>query len=131
MYLEDQTDGLVQFITSLVDAVRKNDAMPKIRSYMTNISAAIENIVSSVDRTGNEPSSYQKTLREQAGVIVSNLRDCREQMLQAGYDSPEDHEIVQQLPPLAFKIARETKQLVSRVMAIEAGPGRGGDDDFS
>ena len=131
MYLEDQTDGLVQSITSLVDSVRKNDAMPTIQLHMTTISATIENIVNSVDRTGNEPSSYQATLREKSGPIVSILQDCQEQMLQASVASSADKEVIGQVPPLAFKIARETKELVSRVMAIEAGPGRGGDDDFS
>ncbi|KIW30718.1 uncharacterized protein PV07_02424 [Cladophialophora immunda] len=131
MYLEDQTDGLVQSITSLVDTIRKDDAMATIRNHMTTISATIENIVNSVDRTGNEPSSYQATLREKSGPIVANLRDCREQMLQASNEAPEDKEFLQQLPPLSFKIARETKELVSRVMAIEAGPAKSGEDDFS
>ncbi|EXJ66495.1 uncharacterized protein A1O5_10164 [Cladophialophora psammophila CBS 110553] len=131
MYLEDQTDGLVQSITSLVDAIRKDDAMLTIRSHMTTISATIENIVNSVDRTGNEPSSYQAILKEKSGSIVANLRECREQMLQASNEAPDDKEFLQQLPPLSFKIARETKELVSRVMVIEARPARGGEDDFS
>jgi hypothetical protein len=131
MYLEDQTDGLVQSITSLVDSVRNDDAMPTIQLHMATISATIENVVNSVDRTGNEPSSYQMTLREKSEPIVSILQNCREQMSQISNESPAGKEIVQQLPPLAFRIARETKELVSRVMAIEAGPGRGADDDFS
>jgi hypothetical protein len=98
---------------------------------MTTISTTIENIVNSVDRTGNEPSSYQGTLREKSGPIVLILQDCREQMLQLSNESSNDREAVQQLPPLAFRIARETKELVSRVMGIEVGPGRGADDDFS
>ena len=131
MYLEDQTDGLVQSITSLVDTIRKDDTMITIRNHMTTISATIENIVNSVERTGNEPSSYQATLREKSGPIVTNLRECRERMLQASNEPPEDKEFLQQLPPLSFKIARETKELVSRVMAIEAGPAKAGEDDFS
>ncbi|OCT49505.1 putative cell polarity protein [Cladophialophora carrionii] len=131
MYLEDQTDGLVQSITSLVDSVRNNDAMPTIQLHMTTISGTIEDIINSVDRTGNEPSSYQTTLREKSGPIVSILRNCREQMAQVSNESTTEKEVLQQLPPLAFRIARETKELVSRVMAIEAGPGRGADDDFS
>jgi len=131
MYLEDQTDGLVQSITFLVDSVRKNDVMPNIQSHMTNISTAIDNIVNSVDRTGNELSSYQATLMEKVTPMASNLQDYREQLLQASYSSPEEKDFIQQLPPLAFKIARETKELVSRVMAIEAGPERSGEDDFS
>lgn len=131
MYLEDQTDGLVQSITSLVDSVRNDDAMSTVQLHMATISSTIENIINSVDRTGNEPSSYQTTLREKLGPIVSILQDCREQMLRASDASSGDKEVVGQIPPLAFKIARETKELVSRVMAIEAGIGRGVDDDFS
>jgi len=131
MYLEDQTDGLVQSITSLVDSVRRDDAMATIQLHMTTIIATIENVVNSVDRTGNEPSTYQATLREKSSSIVSILQDCQEQMLHVSNEAPADKEAIQQLPPLAFKIARETKELVSRVMAIEAGPARGPDDDFS
>ena len=131
MYLEDQTDRLVQSITSLVDAVRKEDAMPTIQLHMTTIVSTIENIVNSVDRTGNEPSSYQGTLRERTGPIVSILHDCREQILQVSNESFSDREAAQQLPPLAFKIARETKELVSRVMSIQAGSTKGAEDDFS
>ena len=98
---------------------------------MTTISTTIENIVNSVDRTGNEPSSYQGALRDTSGPIVLNLQNCREQMLQVSHEASRDRDVIQQLPPLAFKIARETKELVSRVMGIEAGRGRGPDDDFS
>ena len=131
MYLEDQTDGLVQSITSLVDSVRKEDAMPTVQLHMTTISTTIENVINSVDRTGNEPSSYQALLRERCGPIVLILQDCRVQMLQVSNQSSSDVEAVQQLPPLAFKIARETKELVSRVMGIEVGSGKVPDDDFS
>jgi hypothetical protein len=131
MYLEDQTDGMVQSITSLVDSVRKDDAIATIQLHMSTIIATIENVVNSVDRTGNEPTSYQATLREKSGSIVTILQECQEQMLQVSNDAATDKTAVQQLPPLAFKIARETKELVSRVMAIEAGPGRMADDDFS
>lgn len=127
MYLEDQTDGLVQSITSLVDGCRKEEAGPIIRNHMMSISTTIENIVNSVERTGNEPSSYQATLREKSNPILTNLQECRDQMMQAGDETSPGKEFIQQLPPLAFKIARETKELVSRVMAIEAGT----QEDFS
>ena len=131
MYLEDQTDGLVQSITSLVDSVRKEAAMPTVQLHMTAISSTIENVVNSVDRTANEPSSYQGMLREKSDPIVAILQKCRDQMLRISSESFGDREAVQQLPPLAFRIARETKELVSRVMSIEVGLGRGDDEDFS
>ncbi len=134
MYLEDQTDGLVHSITSLVDAIRNNEAMPTIQNHITTIAGTIENVVTSVERTSSELSSYQALLVEKSQPIVSILQDCREKLLQAstasaGYDgSQPSKEFTQKLPPLAFQVARETKELVSRIMAIEAGRG---EEDFS
>ena len=134
MYLEDQTDGLVQSITSLVDAIRGDEAMATIRSYIMTIASTIENITSSVERTGNEPSSYQARLIEKSRPIVTILQDCRSKLLRADNDASsfesklESKEFTQKLPPLAFQTARETKELVSRIMAIEVGRA---DEDFS
>jgi len=87
MYLEDQTDGLVQSITSLVDAIRGDEAMATIRSYIMTIASTIENITSSVERTGNEPSSYQARLIEKSRPIVTILQDCRSKLLRADNDA--------------------------------------------
>ena len=135
MYLEDRTDVLVQSITLMVDAIRSEEDMPVVRDHISAIAATIENVVLSVERTRNEPSSYQTILTERLGPIVTILQDCQEKLLQAGTSStayegrPQSKEFMQKLPPLAFQVARETKELVSRVMAIEAG--RGEVDDFS
>jgi hypothetical protein len=134
MYLEDQTDSMVQSITALVDAIRKEDATPAAGQHMSTIITSIENMVNSVDRTANEPSSYQAVLRQKTGPILSILQDCKQQMVQASMQSATNVEGLQQLPPLAFKIAREMKQLVSTIMTIETIPGGGGgtgEDDFS
>jgi uncharacterized protein Yka (UPF0111/DUF47 family) len=134
MYLEDQTDSMVQSITALVDAIRKDNATPTAGQHMSTIITSIENMVNSVDRTANEPSSYQSILRQRTGPILSILQDCKQQMVQASMQSAANVESLQQLPPLAFKIARETKQLVSTIMTIETVPGGGTgtvEDDFS
>ncbi|KAK6387007.1 component of the polarisome [Exophiala oligosperma] len=134
MYLEDQTDGLVQSITSLVDAIRNDDATAPIQTHISTIAGTIGNVVTAVERTSNETSSYQTLLIEKSQPIVLILQDCREKLLQAGTDStayngtPQSKEVIQTLPPLAFQVARETKELVSRIMAIEAGRG---EEDFS
>ncbi|EXJ83296.1 hypothetical protein A1O1_06915 [Capronia coronata CBS 617.96] len=134
MFLEDQTDGLVQSITAMVDAIRGEEGMPAIRNHIDTVAGTIENIVGSVERTANESSSYQATLREKSRASATMLQGCREKLLKTSSDcaaddnEPENKELTQKLPPIAFQIARETKELVSRIMAIEVGPG---DDDFS
>lgn len=125
MYLEDQTDGLVQSITSMVDAIRGDQATGTIQNHITTIAGTIENIVRSVERTGGEPTSYKASLAEKTGPILRLLQDCRTNIVQI--DVSDGREATQKLPPLAFQVARETKELVSRVMAIEAGR----EEDFS
>jgi len=83
------------------------------------------------------------TLRTQADPILKKLSGCRQRLIDAketgsaidedGRDDDEgEREWKQSLPPIAFEIARETKELVLRVdiMNGEQG-GRQGDDDFS
>lgn len=89
-------------------------------------------------------STGNSILRVQGEPILRNLSNCRQRLLQAAAtgqqiadDDRDDDEgdrawrtWNQSLPPLAFEIARETKELVLRVDVID-GDQRGGDDDFS
>jgi hypothetical protein len=83
-------------------------------------------------------------LKSQGEPILQKLSACRERLVKAGEqgraiadEGREDDEgdaqwraWNQSLPPIAFEIARETKELVLRVDVIDAGDGRV-DDDFS
>ena len=90
--------------------------------------------------TGNGP------LRSQSEPVLKKLSNCRERLLQAGEtgqsiaaagrDDDEGDRAWrawnQSLPPLAFEIARETKELVLRVDVIDGEQqGRGDGDDYS
>jgi hypothetical protein len=91
--------------------------------------------------TGNDP------LRSQSEPVLKKLSSCRERLLQAGEtgqsianarrDDDEGDRAWrawnQSLPPLAFEIARETKELVLRVDVID-GEQQGrpdGNEDYS
>ena len=91
--------------------------------------------------TGNGP------LRTQGEPVIRKLADIRQRLVEAGEkgraianaerDDDEGERAWrawnQSLPPIAFEIARETKELVLRVDIIdgEQGRGGGGDEDFS
>lgn len=90
--------------------------------------------------TGNSP------LRAQAEPIVRRLAGCRQRILAAREtgrviaDERDDDEQEmlswnQSLPPIAFEIARETKDLVVKVDALDGAGGgpmsSGLDEDFS
>lgn len=94
-------------------------------------------------------STGNAELRIEGEPIVRNLANCRKRLVDAGErgkaiaaEGREDDEgdrewraWNQSLPPIAFEIARETKELVVRVEAIDgrkgAGGGGDGDEDFS
>lgn len=74
------------------------------------------------------------SLRNSAGAIVDKLEKCREKVLdaidagpEANADGGEEWEVwCKGLPPVAFEIARETKELVRVVDAVGEG-----EDDFA
>lgn len=75
------------------------------------------------------------SLRTQAQPILRKLASCRQRLLDAedrGMDiedgGEEEREWNQSLPPIAFEIARETKELVQRIDILD---GEQGGDDFS
>lgn len=145
IYLEDQTASLVQNIQSLVTSIRSDAGIKAISGQINAIAENVGNVVSSTENamssTGNGP------LRTQGEPVLRKLANCRQRLLQAGdagqaianagRDDDEGDRAWrawnQSLPPLAFEIARETKELVLRVDVIDGEQqGRGGgDEDFS
>jgi hypothetical protein len=92
-------------------------------------------------------SSGGDALKTQSEPILKKLSGCRQRLIEArergkaiAESGDEDdgadrewHSWNQSLPPIAFEIARETKELVQRVDIIDVevnqGGGAGGDDD--
>ena len=82
-----------------------------------------------IDKTGNT------LLRDQAGPVVRTLAGCKAKLQEADDDGSgiQNHaewkEHINTLPPIAFEIARETKELVQRIDRVgEAGRNS---EDFS
>jgi hypothetical protein len=114
IYLEDQTALLVQTIQNLVQLIRTDDAsIDAIEDEINNIADVVGKVVSETDSL-------------QTGM-TDRLRVCRERILEAGdqgMDLAADGKDAgtrewrmwtQTLPPIAFEIARETKEIVTRV----------------
>lgn len=90
-------------------------------------------------------STGNSSLRTQGEPIIRKLSNCRIRLLDAGgrgreiaaegRDDDEGEQIWRQwnqtLPPIAFEIARETKELVMKVDAIDGNRGGNDGDDFS
>ncbi|RFU24757.1 hypothetical protein B7463_g11582, partial [Scytalidium lignicola] len=145
IYLEDQTALLVQNIQALVSSIRSEAGISAISSQINSIAGVVESVVSSTEKAISSASNGE--LRSQGDPVLKRLADCRQRLLEAGdigqdiaNEGREDEESdrawrewTKSLPPIAFEIARETKELVLKVDVVdgETGRGGGGDDDFS
>ncbi|KAL9115707.1 MAG: hypothetical protein Q9227_000075 [Pyrenula ochraceoflavens] len=123
LYLEDQTDSLVRSIQGLVAAIRAEEPLPTIRSQMATIANVVGKVVSATESSMRDPSS-SPALRDRAEPIVQNLGECKNRLLNAAeesnrLDGASAKNFTNQLPPLAFEIARETKELVQRIERID------------
>lgn len=131
LYLEDQTEGLVHSIQSLVASIRAEEDMKNIRNHINAIASVVGKVVSSTENYMNQLGN--PALGDRAEPIVRTLADCRTKLLNAGVDGESIRDpdrlrdFTNKLPPLAFEIARETKELVQRIDQIEF---EGDEDDF-
>ncbi|KAF2090000.1 hypothetical protein K490DRAFT_35888 [Saccharata proteae CBS 121410] len=123
-YLEDQTTDLVNSIQPLVHSIRST---PTGLPLSEQTETAIENYVNDISRiVGNIGHKTREAIESldnaalvrHAGPVVEVLDDCREGLLQAVAEQESNKR--EKIPPLAFKVARATKELVLRVERIES-----------
>lgn len=126
MYLQDQNALLVADIQKLVETVRGDADIRQITAEIESISATVTKIIS-------ETQSYGY------GEMATRLAHGRARLLEAG-DQGQDMANIgmdtnshewrmwsQTLPPIAFEMAREHKELVQHVDRLITGR----DEDFS
>ena len=128
----------MESIQVLIEAIRREESISSIRNNIERIASTVEAVLGASERGGQEPSSYRNEWQAQTGPVQNNLEDCKNKLLQAGDESQKYNgstpakEFTQGLPPIAFQVARETRELVRRIQGIKpGGAGSTGDDDFS
>ncbi|KAL2864183.1 putative cell polarity protein [Aspergillus lucknowensis] len=123
-YVEDQADGLVQSIQSLVASIRGEEAITTIRTHVSAIASIVTNVSSSTDHYIQKPST-NPALRQRAGTSIETLEYQRSRLVGAAAegegatDSAQSRAFINQLPPIAFELARETKELVQRLESTD------------
>ncbi|KAJ5103848.1 hypothetical protein N7532_004377 [Penicillium argentinense] len=131
-YVEDQTDSMVQSIQALVASIRAEHDMHTVQTYVSAISDIVSNVVSSTEHLTHERSG-DSSLRERTEPIIHSLYECRDRLTGTateGIDAntPEHlREVTNRLPPIAFELARQTKELVQRLETLALSD----DDEFS
>ncbi|KAL4986096.1 hypothetical protein BDW68DRAFT_163928 [Aspergillus falconensis] len=132
-YVEDQADGLVQSIQSLVASIRGDESMTTIRTHVSAIASIVTSVSSSTEHYINRPET-DSALRQRAGASIETLEYQRSRLVSAAAegegvtDPGQLRGFTNQLPPIAFEIARETKDLVQRLDSTDHGEAE--DDDF-
>ncbi|KAH0543559.1 hypothetical protein FGG08_002120 [Glutinoglossum americanum] len=133
-YLEDQTEGMVQSIQSLISSIRADNGMPTIRNHINDISAVVEKVITSTETAMSQAGN--STLRDRGEPIIRKLSDCRAKLLEVNSESENIRDpsllkdFTNKLPPLAFEIARETKELVRMVDDLDNEERDADEDNF-
>ncbi|KAM7222913.1 protein SPA2 [Rhypophila decipiens] len=129
IYLEDQTAVLVQTIQNLVQLIRNDADINQVTEEINTIVDVVGQVVSETEALGTDGQE-----------LIRRLAACRERLIEAGgrgmdlaadgkdTRSREWRMWTQTLPPIAFEIARETKELVQRVDQLVMSDGA---DDFA
>jgi len=114
LYLEDQTAVLVSSIQNLVGSIRGNASIEQITDEIGAIDEVVGRVIGETQSTGN-------------GRLVERLEGSRNKLVNASRQGqsiaakgkgPSDREWkmwTQNLPPIAFELAREMKDLVQQV----------------
>jgi G protein-coupled receptor kinase-interacting protein 1 C term len=130
--LEDQTDSLVRSIQSLVGSVRAEADLDQIRTHISTIANVVGEVISATENSLPGLAS----LLGRVEPVIHNLANCNSRLMSASAESERlgdkgrVRSFMSKLPPLAFEIARETKELVQRVDTAEQGPGQR-EEDYS
>ncbi|KAK6849491.1 hypothetical protein PG995_013324 [Apiospora arundinis] len=127
-YVEDQTAVLVQTIQSLVSSVRSDAPIAQINDQIDAIADTVGRVMGETQSSGI------------GNDMLDRLASCRQRLLEAGDHGqdmasrglgPADNQWrmwTQTLPPIAFEIAREMKELSQSVDRLGMPPSA---DDFS
>jgi hypothetical protein len=132
IYLEDQTAVLVQTIQNLVQLVRDDADIDQVTEEIDVITDVVGQVTAETTQAVGPPHD--------GAELVKRLAECRAGLMEAGTRgldlardgngsaSREWRMWTQTLPPIAFEIARETKELVQRVDQLVRDDGA---DDFA
>lgn len=127
--LDDQTAVMVQIIQDMVGSIRSDAGVQQITQQINEIADIVGKVIAETEASGN------------GGPSLDKLVSCRQRLVGAGDRGETMRETeanggrkmdmrswTTSLPPVAFEIARETKELVKRIDRLVLGDGG---DDFS
>jgi hypothetical protein len=103
--------------------------MPSIRSHISEIASIVGSVVSATESSIQDSTPISAALKLKAESSVKALAQCKGKLMTVSAESEsldasssrEDIKaLTQKLPPLAFEIARETKELSQKIDLVGA-----------
>ena len=126
--LDDQTAVMVQIIQDMVGSIRSDAGVDQILNQINEIADIVGKVLAETEASGNGGPSLDKLASCRQRLVEAGERG--EAMMAAEADGGRQMDMrswATSLPPVAFEIARETKELVKRIDRLVLGD----DDDFS
>lgn len=138
-YLQDRTSVMVETIQNLVQLIRSDANINQVSGEIAIITDVVSKVVAETDACFGNSGAMSSTVVD----LVRRLGNCRDRLNEAGQrgielDAQGSHPTsrewrmwTQTLPPIAFELARETKELVQQVDRLAAAGMNDGADDFA
>lgn len=123
-------DSLVHSIQALVDSIRSNKDVSTVKADMHEMISIFATVVDETQHTSG--SSADQALLGQIRPMEQTFAGLNRRLLDSIAEGESIHdagrwkEFTKRIPPMAFEVARETKELVSRLDALALGA----EDDF-
>lgn len=109
--------------------------MAKIQAQIDAISSTVDNVTTATTRAMEQQPELTRMLHDRTGVVIHNITSGLANLKDTGAEGsaitvPEQlREVTSKLPPIAFQIAREMKELVQRLDLSQSFDDNE-DDDF-
>jgi hypothetical protein len=103
--------------------------MPSIRNHISDIASIVGSVVSATESAIQDSTPISAALKLKAESSVKALAQCKGKLMTVSAESEsldasssrgEIRALTQKLPPLAFEIARETKELSQKIDLVGA-----------
>ncbi|PWY91170.1 hypothetical protein BO70DRAFT_392813 [Aspergillus heteromorphus CBS 117.55] len=120
LYVEDQTNGLVQSIQALIDSIRAEHGINTIGTHVSAICSVVTNVTASTQHFVQRPEA-SPLLRQRVDPIIEMLEYHKHRLMGAAAEGenvsdPDQLRVVtNRLPPIAFEIPRVTKELAHQL----------------
>lgn len=107
-----------------MSSIRSEEDTHRIRDHFASIVDLIETLVAVSEGAMEASTSFQHALRSQINGSYQSLEASRikfenvARQLQQQEGEPSVQDLIQSLPPLVFPVAREARDLVTRVEAV-------------